>query len=227
MSKGLALLVASVAGVALFLITQPPVIESSATSLPLVVEPTTTMSALEPGFSLTGGALPDGTEFLVRVEPAVDDRPVGVSGMIVLDIDGVTNAVGPVQISFNSWWDTRLEDGLYRTSAGGHFVQIEFYDHILEALGPNAEQIIRSSIRGSMGRGYPVLEVDLPFRWATDDELPAQMGVQFRTFEVRRGCSDLAAACSPDRTVQVIPLEALYFPAPPWPDAAEVVVTSG
>lgn len=175
----------------------------------------------------TAGALPDGTVFFVEIRPAVDDRPVGVSGMIVLDIHGVPNAVGPMQISFDSWWDTSLEDGLYRTSAGGHLVQIEFYDHVFEALGPDAEETIRSSIRGSMRRGYPALEVDPPFRWATDDELPTQMGVQFRTFEVRRGCSDLAAACSRDRTLQVIPLEQLYFPAPPWPDLVEVVVRSG
>lgn len=227
MRRGLALLVAGLSGVILFVYTEPSRVTPT-TSRPSLAAPTLlSVTTTEHPLTRTSGALPDGTVFYVETSPAVDDRPVGVSGMIVLEIDGVPNAVGPVQLGFNSWWETSYDDGLYRTSAGGHFVQIEFYDHVLEALGPNAEELIRSSIRGSLERGYPVLEVEPPFRWAQDDELPAQMAVTFESFEVRRGCSDLAVACSSGREVQVIPVDRIYHPARAWPDHVEVEVSSG
>lgn len=44
------------------------------------------------------------------------------------------------------------------------------------------------------------------------------MEVQYETFVVRRGCSELAVACSLTRAVQVIPGDRVFAPAPRWPD---------
>lgn len=221
MRRGLAFILAAVVGTVLFTLSVPANPPLPSPSVPSPSSPGTTA---HPEFGLTGGALPDGTPFLVEVRPALDDDVVGISGAIMLEGQG---PVGVLQFAFSSWDGTSYEDGLYRISAGGHFVQIDFYDQILDALGSGAETIIRSSIRGGIAKGYPMLEVEPPFRWATDDELPLQMGVQFKTFEVRRGCSELAVACSPDEIVQVIPVDRLYAPAPVWPGDVEVEVIGG
>jgi hypothetical protein len=125
--------------------------------------------------------------------------------------------------------DTELgysfEDGVYRIPAGGA-VHIDFYDHILEELGDEAEELIQASITGATRFDkFPVLTLEPPFRWATDDELPISMEVQYRHFVVRRGCGDLAVACNETRGLQVIPIDTQELPLAAWTNI-EVFVES-
>jgi hypothetical protein len=172
------------------------------------------------------GFLPDGTEYTVFIEGVVGETTEGVSAGIVIDVDGAPNSVG---IATFPTGDTELgyslEDGVYRIPAGGA-VHIEFYDHILEELGNGAADVIQTSITGvTRFDQFPVLTLEPPFRWASDDELPLSMEVQYRHFVVRRGCGDLAVACNETRGLQVIPIDTQDLPVEAW-NNIEVFVES-
>ena len=220
-------------GIGIYVLTDDG--EESTTTTFLAAPATPTTSPVEPtsrptiavGRSTFSAALPDGTHFSIDITPAIDETIVSISaGPIVMDIDGAPNVVGTVQMSLEPWEGTSFSDGVYRTSADGRFVQIEFYDHVLDALGPDAETVIRGSITAISRNGFPVLIPDPPFRWGSDDEFANQMGVRFETFEVRRGCGEDAVACNETRAVQVIPLDLLVSPAPGWPEDAWVNIFS-
>lgn len=188
----------------------PEPIGSTSTSTSL---PVTTTAPHSGGPSEYRGVLPDGTEYRVFVEGVVGERIEFIDAPIVLGVQAIGIATFPAG-------DTELgysyEDGVYRIPAGGA-VYIDFYDHILGELGAEAEETIRSSITGTTRfDAFPVLDVEAPFRWAEDFELPAAMEVRYRSFTVRRGCGDLAAACSPTRAVQVIPIDTQMLPIEAW-----------
>ncbi len=172
------------------------------------------------------GFLPDGTEYTIFVEGVVGGAIEGISAGIVIDVDGAPNAVG---IATFPMGDTELgysfEDGVYRIPAGGA-VHIDFYDHILEELGDRPGEVIQTSITGTTRFDqFPVLTLEHPFRWAADDELPLSMEVQYRHFVVRRGCGELAIACSETRGLQVIPIDTQDLPVEAWSNI-EVFVES-
>jgi hypothetical protein len=233
MKKVLAVIAIAAGGIGIYVLTDDGE-EPTTTTLP-VAPPTPTTSTVEPtprptittGRSTFSAALPDGNTFTVDISPAVDETIVSINaGPIVMDIDGVPVVVGSTQVSLDPYEGTSFSDGVYRTSADGRFVQIEFRAHVLDSLGPDAESVIRNSITAISRNGYPVLHLEEPFRWGDDDQFPAQMGVRFETFEVRRGCGELAVACNETRAVQVIPLDRLVSPAPEWPADAWVNVFS-
>jgi len=179
------------------------------------------ITSFEPG--LHAGFLPDGTRFLVRTDVDLPDVPAAIDAGIVMEVDGGRQAVGIAQFTPGS---TELgysfENGVYLIPAGGG-VQIEFYEHILYELGPGAESVIRSSILGSTREGFPILDLAPPFEWATDDDLPLFMQVQYGAFMVRRGCGEMAVACSAEADIQVIPTDSNHFPIDIW-DEIEVIV---
>lgn len=228
--------VAALGLTAVLLVLTDPSTEDHPTQTTLLLPPTTTIrttpstttprpsttTTVDDGFEVgpnraASGFLPDGTEFYVHADFPIPREPVSVNlGSIMIDIDGAPTAVGTTRISVGEDREATFADGVYRLPAGDHVVEMAFYQEVLDVLGPDAEQIVTSAIIEGVGRGQMVLEVDEPFRWATDEEVPVQMGVVFDTFEVRRGCGDLAVACNATRVVQVIPLDRLYAPAPSW-----------
>ncbi len=186
----------------------PDPIGSTTTSLPV-----STTQPAPAGSSEYHGFLPDGTEYRVFVEGVVGETIEFIDAPIVLGVQAIgiaTFPAGDTELSYS------FEDGKYRIPAGGA-AYIEFYDHILGELGADAEETIRSSITGTTRLDlFPVLHVSPPFRWAEDFELPAAMEIAYHSFTVRRGCGDLAAACSETRAVQVIPIDTQTLPIEAW-----------
>lgn len=198
--------------VGLFALTSPDRVVTDATVVPLIEPTTTTAPSRE---SRTAGSLPNGIEFLVTVDPGVSDEWLGSTGTILMDIEGLPASVGSVGFLTEPNDEYSYSDGRYRIPAAGYLIVIDFHDHVLRALGDTAEQIITDSIRGGSEFGFPVLRLDDPFRWGTDDQSPVRMTARFSTFEVRRGCDEVAATCSADRTLQVIWLAQEVASAPP------------
>ena len=62
--------------------------------------------------------------------------------------------------------------------------------------------------------GMPVLNLEAPFRWASDDEEVMEVG--YETFVVRRGCAQDAAVCHPTHAVSVIPRQGWDTGDPVW-----------
>ena len=198
----------------------PP--SSSTTTSTTTPRPST---AKEPPARLSA-ALPDGTTFVVIVDPARSEDVTDISAGIMMELEEGPVPAGTVVFHLLTPADEyAYQYGHYGIPAAGILVTINFNPEVLEALGPDAEAIIRDSVRGSVAAGYPTLLLEPPFRWATDTELPLQMEVTFETFAVRRGCDDLAVACSAFGGVQVIPVDRLWSGAPPW-DGAQVWIES-
>lgn len=157
-----------------------------------------------PGPSRITASLPDGTQFLVVVEPGQDDEWLETNGSLVMDVGGSRLPVGRVRFRGdvpNTEYSYR--DGSYQIPAAGILVAIDFDREILDALGPDAADVIRSGIKGNSVYGFPVLRLREPFAWA-GDEPEVTMSVRFTSFEVVRGCGPRAAACSPEGSLQVI-----------------------
>lgn len=218
---GLALAVVAL----LFVLTTPE--EVTPESTPAIPDPTTTTRPMGnvalSDTSQTLAALPDGTPFLVTVDPGVPDEWLGSTAGIVMDIDELPAEAGIVDIRPHATGEPSFEDGRYSLPVAGALVTIGFREHALRALGPDAENIIATSIRADIESGYPVLLLAAPFRWGADSQLDVHMSVRFSTFEVRRGCYEYAASCSPSRDVQVIWAAHQLHSAPP-PSQPEVSI---
>ena len=193
----------AVAALAVLVVSTAPDGSPTASTVGFVPEPPSTEAGPASELRVVA-SLPNGTEFLVTVEPPMADDWLGSTGTIVMDIEGLPASVGSVFFRNEPNTEYSYEEGLYRIPAAGYLVEIRFHDHVLRALGPHAEEIITSSIRGSSEFGFPVLHLDDPFRWGSDEQSPTKMATRFSTFEVRRGCSDLAVVCSPEGDLQVI-----------------------
>jgi len=204
----------------------PPIPPRSAESTTTSMASSET-TALEQVDVRIAGALPDGTPFGVTFDHGVRRFPEGISAGIVMDVAGSPEAVGIVGFDFGPGTGSFYQDGIYivAATAGSGVITISFYDHILEELGPDAEEIITSSILGSSFQGFPVLVLKPPFRWADDDESHVKMEISFKDYAVRRGCGESALACSPDGAVSVVPLESSGGTGPNW-DEIEVAVDS-
>lgn len=166
------------------------------------------------------GVLPDGTPYEVIVEPPVAEQVTGISAAIVIDQpQGSSPVVGITRFLGGQVKRQSFAEGDLTMPAGEWTVRIKFYSHVLDDLGPDAERLIDQGITAAEVRGLPQVRLSAPFRWAADDEVPLQMQVAYETFAVRRGCGDLAAACTTTRSVQVIPLDRLVSPALAWRSA--------
>lgn len=159
------------------------------------------------------GVLPDGTPYTVSLEEGMSSLVTMVSGFVMLDNEtlGTTSFLVATDAQGSTFSDGRLE-----VRSGNWVMVVRLYDHILERLGPTAGAVLESSIRsGTPVNGLPVIELSEPFRWATDQDIPNQMGVVYAdALAVRRGCGDLAVACSETRSVQAIPTGLLFSMGP-------------
>lgn len=172
--------------------------------------------------------LPDGVQYLVRSQPALDDTVEGVYGAIVIDLDdGEAPIEGPV-VGIAGFYpdvglmqDLSFAEGTYvGVVSGDWYMHLAVYDHVVAELGELTESILLDSIvphDPPHDSGLPVFELLPPLRWADDYEVPLHMEVAYRDFVVRRGCSDLAVACSTDDSVEVVPGERVRTPHLAWP----------
>jgi len=172
----------------------------------------------EPATATYSGAFPDGVPYVISIEGVLPEDLSGISGVVIYEGSSGPIAAAQMVISLSSINEYSYQDGVYRVpGGGGGSFALTFYDHVLEELGPESAGIIQSSISGNSASGMPVLILDEPFRWATpEDELPVQMEVMYETFVVQKGCDEIAIACSDSRGAQIIPLDRVSSPAPPF-----------
>ena len=175
----------------------------------------------------TRGVLPDDTSFDVSFEPSRVEWLTGVSGTILVDLpDGTSPVAGTLTFSRREIASQGWEGDSYRISAGSDSVELEVDASIVDALGASYQTVFEAAIEGRQVSGYPVLQLSPPLRWARDDETPDPMQVRFGSFLIQRGCGELAAACSPTHTLQLIPAELLLPEALPWPEGQLVSIES-
>lgn len=181
--------------------------------------------------------LPNGLQYLVRSQPALDDTVEGVHGAIIIDLDdGEVPIEGPVVGIAGFYSDVEVVQGLSFAEgvyvgviSGDWYMHLAVYDHVVAELGASTESIFLDSIIARdppHDSGLPAFELLPPLRWADDYEIPLQMMVSYRDFVVRRGCSDLAVACSPDDSVEVVPSDRVVSPHPAWPGKIVEITTS-
>ncbi|MGF1665167.1 MAG: hypothetical protein ACFCVC_02730 [Acidimicrobiia bacterium] len=188
---------------------EPPTPPSSTlpTTVPETVTSTSTLVANWPG--QVSGALPDGTPFVVFAdEPLVVQ---GIEAAIVLDRpDGTSPVIGISRFSRAGSAD------------GGEWeFTVDLYDDIRAELGGAVDDMIELS----HVNGFPVLDLTPPLRFATDDEVPLHMAVQFEEFSVMHGCGPMAWRCSDWGAVQIVPIDGVVAPAE-QPDLTDVWIRS-
>lgn len=162
----------------------------------------------------------------------------GVFAFIVVDLDQVdvtrddlgceeacTPVLGVTSFTRGSDQSSTFEDGIFRTTSGDWTMQISVYQNILDAWDGDMSAVLDNIEPVDIDVGLPAFHLSSPFRWATDTEIPNQMEVSYPTFVVRRGCGELSIACSPSGSVQVIPSDRVYAPAPQWDDSVTVSVS--
>ena len=172
-------------------------------ALAVIPDPTTT--GVVESVSRTEASLPNGTQFVVIVEPGVADDWIETNATIVVELDGEILPAGRLRFFRDVSNDRYLyEDGSYRIPAAGLLVVLDLDQEIQRRLGSQVQEIVTNSVRATSESGHPVLRLREPFSWASDDTSQAVMAVRFSTFEVRRGCGERAAACSPEKSLQVI-----------------------
>lgn len=211
-------------------------------------EPTLT-PAVEPTLSthvetappvVVEGRLPDGTGFHLTLDPAPAVRdPVGISAAIAIDlaqVDFTHSDLGcsepcPVVLGIATFERsegrryTSYRSGVFKVSSGDWTMTIQVYDHVIDAWDVDIGQVLVDNIRPlEANSGLPAFDLSGPFAWASDTEIPLQMGVDFGSFVVRRGCSEGNVGCSPTGDIQVIPAELVSAPAPAWDYAVSVTV---
>ncbi len=198
----------------------PPPTTTTTTTTPPVAE-SRFVRVLGNGFIV--GALPDGTRFSVRFDPARTERVTGITAAIMADFEEGTIPAGEIRFDVKGEAGSPAQDGpfTYRFGDPSYVVGVALYDEVWEKLGSAANEVFFSAFVGEVEGGFPVLKLDPPFRWATDLESPTPMEVSFDTFAVRRGCDQIAVACNSQGGVQVIP----YGPDSSW-EADRVVIAS-
>jgi hypothetical protein len=222
--------------VLLFVLTSPSELPPETTvpeAVPIPTAPTTTSTTIEPPAAEEPpryriSALPDGTPFSVVFDPDREEEVTGGFAAIMVELEDGAIPAGVVTFDLDGSGGENpggYGSFIYTFSALFPSVTVSFYEEAWEALGSEADVLFTDAISGDVEAGSPVLRLKPPFRWAADTELPFAMEVTFETFAVRRGCDDLAVACSPLGGVQVIPLDRLYSIAPVW-DGARVSIES-
>jgi hypothetical protein len=198
----------------------PPLASTSATT---TAAPTTTATrpptTAAPGGSQIRGNLPDGTPYTVLFEVPVDVTVQGIDAAIMIDLgDGTSWALGTTSITTSTPAGQRGLNALGRytipAANGGFVISI---DPGVTAEFPDLEAILDAAIVPVTDTRLPTLDLAPPLRWATDDELPLQMEVAYPGFVVRRGCGELAAACSHTGAAQVISADRVFSGTPGLP----------
>lgn len=177
-----------------------------------------------------GGVLPNGTAYEID-SASLSSTVVGLSAGIVVDAPDGPRAIGIVSF-FRSGGDEdpiiNESSGIVVVPSGDWSMRVTIYDDVRPLLGADPIANVESWIQPAAidtPSLLPAYELAAPLRWATDDELPLQMQVMYPQFVVRRGCGDLARACSDEGTVQVVAAEDVSTPAPSWP-GGDVRITS-
>lgn len=185
------------------------------------------------------GRLPDGRGYVVSFETGMaNQEPDGVNAFIVVDLDQVdvtpddlgcgeacTPVLGVTSFERGSGPQSTFEDGIFRSTSGNWTMRIAVYQNILDAWDGDTGALLDSIDPLDTGGELPAYSLSSPLRWATDTEIPNQMEVSYPSFVVRRGCGELSIACSPSGSVQVIPSEKVYAPAPSWDDSVTVRIS--
>jgi hypothetical protein len=153
------------------------------------------------------GSLPDGTGYLASLIGGEDEQVTAIRGGFSLDIGEGTIPVGQVSYRPGGGLGSSYSDGTLRSNSGGWSVQVEFTDAALEFLGDAAHEVVMESIATVTRLGMPVLLLDDPFSWDHDQN---PLEVVYESFLVRGSCGDLAAICSGNEVVQMIPALSLY-----------------
>ena len=161
------------------------------------------------------GALPDGTAYTVGFDRPVATGVEGINGVVMFDVDGRSQVLGITRFWPNrSASGARLDDLTYTVSVDGWSVSIAVYPEVAELI-PDLAGLMTSSITPGVGGTLPTLRLASPLRWAAEDEVPSSMEVLYKAFVVRRGCGQLAVACSVTGAVQVISADQIRSPADP------------
>jgi hypothetical protein len=183
--------------------TTTTTIATTAASSTTTAAPTTTTT---PTYTVEG-ALPDGRRYLVSGLKG----PEPIEGIFVLVAAQLGLTVYPVG-NTHIWTTVERYDSptwqgdLLLLPAGEWLVWTDVYDDLLEALGPEAHEIIQNGIRVHLVNGMPALDLDTPFFFPDDADYPFQMEVMYQTFFVRRGCNPHPeAVCSADGLLHAIP----------------------
>lgn len=186
------------------------------------------------------GRLPDGTEYQLEFEPALESvEATGIMAAVVLDLEdepdtrqelGCVNrcravAIGVTTFSKEETPGPSFEEGTFHIASGDWTMSLDIYQDILELWGDRTDQILTDSITPiDTEGGLPAYTIEPPLRWGTDTELPLQMEVDHGSFVVRRACGELSVACSADGEVQVIPAEEVSTSADEWDHSRTVTV---
>lgn len=176
---------------------------------------TTQTSSPTPFLGGNPGRLPDGTPFEIHAEPSMWIGEVtGISAGIMVEGLG---PLGIVTFQPGSMAGVEFRDGILRAGSGDWIMRVDVYDAVLTEWGDQAERILVDSVHPQPRRtALPAFDLDPPLRWATNHDLPLHMQVQFEDFVVRRGCDEVAMACSIRRAIQLIPAQEVFAPAPAW-----------
>ncbi len=201
---------------------QPPAPQATAESIatvPSIGQPgesnppagssTTTSTTLGPRGRI-GGVLPDGTPYTVVFDARVDRTVISIGAAIMIDLDGTTRPLGRTIVTMEHPGDPGLDElGRYTVPVGGGGIVISVFPEMADQV-PDIEALLDDSIAPGSYAHMPSVELFPPLRWATDEEIPLQMQVEYPGFVVRRGCGELAAACSRTGAVQVIPADRVF-----------------
>ena len=148
----------------------------------------------------------------------------GISAGIMVEEVG---PLGIVTFQPGSMVGVEFRDGILRAGSADWIMRVDVYDDILARWGDHAESVLVDSVHPPPRRtALPAFDLDPPLRWATNDDLPLHMQVMFEDFVVRRGCDEVAVACSIRRAVQIIPAQEVFAPAPAWDPDIQVWVES-
>lgn len=170
------------------------------------------------------GSLPDGTGYLASLTGGEDEHVTGIRGGFVLDVGERTIPVGQVAFRAGGGLGSAYSGGTYRSNTGGWSVAIQFSDAALSFLGETAPEVVMGSISTASRLGMPVLLLDDPFGW-DHDQFPLE--VVYESFLVRTSCGDLAAICSGNEEVQMIPARALDESHPAFSATAASISSLG
>lgn len=203
----------------LFVLTAPEPLatESTVASSP---EPPTTFTSTTgttesiltgPNVSRVAWVLPDDTRIFVTVEPGVADDWVGSTGAVMVD----RSQAVPFRLLPSTARGVSFDDGLYQLATGSSLLQLEFSESALALLGPEPRLAIATSVSPLRQQPGPSLFLQDPFTWPERSTGATAIRSLFTTFEVRRGCDPVAAACSQAGGAQVIWSAFEFSSAPP------------